>query len=135
MTKNGLVAPDIFKHRRQRPEAKAKQICVNINNVKTIFEEKNLALVRLHTACAYLRLCEVFCPAGSIGLPSCQKSVSRKDLKILKSRSANTMAWPWGQYLPRDTVVQCMVHPPVSQLCYQIRGGKTRNCAGAALIR
>lgn len=94
MTQNGLVAPDIFKHRRQRPEAKAKPIliyCVNINNVKTIFEEKNLALVRLHTARAYLRLCEMFCPAGSMGLPSCQKSVSRKDLKILKSRLANTM--------------------------------------------
>ena len=91
---NGLV--DIFKHRCQRPEAKAKTVCTDINNVATIFEEKRLAPVGLHTGRACLRLWEMVGPAGSMGLRSCQKNVSRKDLKILKSRLANTVVVALG---------------------------------------
>lgn len=126
VTQNGLVAPDIFKHRWQRPEAKAKTICINISNVETIFEEKRLALVGLHTARAYLRLWEMFGAAGRMGLCSCWKIVSRKDLKILKSRSANTVVVALGSVLPGDTVVvQHVVHPSLSQACNRITGGKT----------
>lgn len=63
VTQKGVVAPDIFKHRWQRPEAKAKTIHININNVEILFEEKRLAWVGLQAAHTYLGLWEMFGPA------------------------------------------------------------------------